>query len=186
MSEARPGSSSLPARQGAPRVFISSTSEDLEPYRAKASAAANAAGLLPIMMEYFTASGARPPLAACLAKVDECDVLVVIVAHRYGWKPKGGRGKSVTWLECLKAVDAGQEVLAFLVDDQCDWPPELRDSHRIGTVVPIASATPQLLAEAQSDTAKLGQFKEWLNGRGIRVRFSNPDDLRGKVESACG
>jgi hypothetical protein len=94
MSEARPG---------APRVFISSTSEDLEPYRARAASAANAAGLLPFMMEYFTATGARPPLGECLAKVRDCDVLVVLVAHRYGWRPEAN-GKSITWLECEEAA----------------------------------------------------------------------------------
>ena len=38
-------------------------------------------------MEYFAASGDKPPLPACLAKVAETDVLVVLVAHRYGWVP---------------------------------------------------------------------------------------------------
>jgi Sulfatase-modifying factor enzyme 1/Domain of unknown function (DUF4062)/NACHT domain len=166
------------------RVFLSSTSEDLEAYRAKARDAAIAAGLLPVMMEYFTASGARPPLGECMAKVGECDVLVVIVAHRYGWKPKGARNKSITWLECEEAVRRGIEVLAFLVDDKYDWPSSLKESHRIASAVEQGRATPQLLAEVQRDIAKLGEFKQWLNGRGIRSAFSTPDDLRGKVESA--
>jgi len=80
-------------------VFISSTSDDLEVYRAKARDAAIAAGLLPVMMEYFTASGARPPLAECMAKVNGCDVLVVIVAAKAssGWnarRPSGAAAKS--------------------------------------------------------------------------------------------
>ena len=74
-------------------VFISSTSEDLAPYRAKARDAAIAEGLFPVMMKYFTASGAHKPLTECLAKVNECDVLVGIVAHRYGWRPPGQRVK---------------------------------------------------------------------------------------------
>ncbi len=62
------------------RVFISSTSEDLKKHREAACDAAIAAGMLPAMMEYFVASGDKPPLAACLNKVSEADVLVVLVA----------------------------------------------------------------------------------------------------------
>lgn len=124
--------------QAPARVFISSTVEDLEAYRAKARDAAIAAGLLPVMMEYFTASGARRPLGECMAKVGECDVLVVIVAHRYGWKPKGARNKSITWLECDEAVRRGVEVLAFLVDEKYDWPPGMKESHRVTTALEMA------------------------------------------------
>src|SRR5664279_3125686 len=76
MSEARPGPSS-----GARRVFISSTNEDLKPhYRAAARDAALEAGFYPTMQEYFVASGEHPPLAACLKKLADADVIVVIVA----------------------------------------------------------------------------------------------------------
>jgi Domain of unknown function (DUF4062) len=74
-----------------PIVFVSSTSEDLKPYRAAARDAAIDAGCLPRMMEYFAASGDRPPLDACVAKVSEGDVLVVLVAHRFGWVPPAQR-----------------------------------------------------------------------------------------------
>ena len=45
-------------RSPVPRVFISSTSEDLETYRAAAKEAALAAGKFPVMFEYFPASSA--------------------------------------------------------------------------------------------------------------------------------
>ena len=64
------------------KVFVSSTSEDLKSHREAARDAALAAGMLPVMMEYFAARGDNPPLPACLAKVSETDVLAVIVAHR--------------------------------------------------------------------------------------------------------
>ena len=83
-------------------AFISSTSEDLKEYRVAARDAAIAAGFLPVMMEYF-AAGEGPPLGVCLDKVSPCDVVVVIVAHRYGWAPcdqPDGDAKSITWLEC--------------------------------------------------------------------------------------
>jgi hypothetical protein len=67
-------------RTGTPKVFVSSTAEDLRPYRAAARDAAIGAELLPKMMEYFVAGGDKPPLPACLDKVFEADVPVVIVA----------------------------------------------------------------------------------------------------------
>ena len=69
-----------------PSVFISSTSEDLRAYRAAARDAALRAGFFPVMMEYWTAE-ANDPLDVCLGRVDEAELLVAIVAHRYGWKP---------------------------------------------------------------------------------------------------
>jgi hypothetical protein len=148
-----------------PTVFISSTSEDLAPYRAAARDAALRAGFRPDMMEYFIAGGKTPPLSECLAKVSGSDVVVVLVAHRYGWKPSeppGDGSKSVTWLECEHAVNQGKEVLAFLVDDDHPWPPK----------------------QIQSGEPRLAEFKQWLADRRFREQFTTPEDLRGKVESA--
>ena len=95
----------------AAKVLVSSTSEDLKDYREAASKAALAAGMLPVMMEYFAASGDKPPLSACLDKVSQADVLIVIVAHRYGWVPPRqgkARHKSITWLECEQVPTARQ------------------------------------------------------------------------------
>ncbi|MCU0875173.1 MAG: DUF4062 domain-containing protein [Pirellulaceae bacterium] len=95
------------------RVFISSTAEDLAAHREAARDAAIGAGMLPIMMEYFVASGEHPPLEACLGKVSEADLLVVVVAHRYGWVPPDQGAdppKSITWLECEQAASEGKEV----------------------------------------------------------------------------
>src|SRR3954469_7652280 len=103
-----------------PVAFISSTSEDLADYRQSARDAALTARFHPEMMEYFTASGTRPPLEACLRKVAEADVVVVLVAHRYGWIPANQprkEYKSITRLECEQASKDGKEVLAFLIAD---------------------------------------------------------------------
>ena len=86
-----------------PIVFISSTYEDLTEYREKARDAVIKANCHPKMMEYFEAGG-NPPLETCLKKVRPCDVLVVILAFRYGWipekQPNPEDNKSITWLEC--------------------------------------------------------------------------------------
>ncbi|HEV3202262.1 MAG TPA: SUMF1/EgtB/PvdO family nonheme iron enzyme, partial [Bryobacteraceae bacterium] len=171
-------------RKQIPIVFVSSTSEDLKPYRQAARDSAVSARFLPEMMEYFLASGQHPPLAACLAKVAEADVLVVIVAYRYGWVPDVADPKSITWLECLEAQRLGKEVLAFLVDKDCDWTVQLRESYRVTEALETGTFTPQLPAEVQRNIAKLEEFKQWLNSLGIRAMFANPDDLRGKVEVA--
>ena len=96
-------------------------------------------------MVYFVASGDRPPLAACLAKVSEADVLCVLVAHRYGWVPPdqpAREHKSITWLECERAVGEGKEVLAFLLDDAAAWRAEYREEDAIASAVREAGRAP--------------------------------------------
>ncbi len=93
-----------------PVVFISSTCEDLKKtgHRDAARDAAIGAGFHPEMQEYWAAKD-NPPLKECLAEVAKADVLVVIVAYRFGWVPDGQRAEdprerqSITWLECEKA-----------------------------------------------------------------------------------
>lgn len=50
------------------------------------------------MSEDFTSRGARPPVQERRARVAPATFWWSIVAHRYGWKPEGGRSKSITWL----------------------------------------------------------------------------------------
>src|ERR1051325_2477690 len=114
------------------KVFISSTREDLNAYRQEARDAALKAGFRPIMFEHWSASGERPPLQACLKAISDCDLLIVLVAHRYGWVPHGqppGSYSSITRLECEEAVRRGKEVIAFVVDESAPWPAELREEY---------------------------------------------------------
>jgi hypothetical protein len=168
-----------------PVVFISSTAEDLKLFRAAARDAAVAARCLPGMQEYFAASD-NPPLSECLQRVAQADVLVVLVAHRYGWvppdQPESGC-RSITWLEVEHAVRLKKEVLAFVVDDAASWEEESKEEHalvlaaREGKVLEVAAAV-------QRNVVQLRQFKAWLNARAIRATFTNPEDLRGKVHVA--
>ena len=94
-----------------PIVFISSTAKDLAAHRDAAAKAARQAGFEDVRMEDFEAQSRKPPYAACMEKVRECDVLVVIVAHRYGWVPEdqpGKQAKSITWLECEEMLRQAQ------------------------------------------------------------------------------
>jgi hypothetical protein len=168
-----------------PTVFISSTSEDLKPYRDAARDAAIGAGLLPVMMEYFVATGG-PSLPECLRKVSQADEVVAIVAHRYGWVPPdqpAGEYKSITWLECEHAEREGKRVLGFLVGPATDWPVQLKESYRVTAAMDDGTFTPALAEEVQRNIANLAKFKQHLS-RNIRPTFRNPDDLRGKIESA--
>ncbi len=84
-----------------PRVFVSSTAEDLRGdespggttgaatglFRAAARDAVLRAGCHPEMQEYWVAKD-NPPLKECLERVEGADVLVVVVAHWYGWEPE--------------------------------------------------------------------------------------------------
>jgi hypothetical protein len=118
-----------------PIVFISSTSEDLKDHREQAAKAAQANGFFPLMMEYFAPNGQTPSLPACLEKVAEAEVVIVLVAHRYGWvpdNPANAAHKSITWLECEHAQNVTKkEVLAFIVDPDYDWPDRLREDYRL-------------------------------------------------------
>jgi len=171
----------------APRLFISSTVEDLRPYREKARDAALEAGFMPVMQEYFAAQGKYPPLSACLQKVDTCDVLAAVVAHRHGWTPPvdGAPGiKSITRLECEQARNSGKDVLVFLVDPEYEWPLELREEGRVSVALQKGGYTPELPAEVQRNMASLQDFKTWLAGLGFRKVYTTPDNLAAGLAQA--
>lgn len=79
------------------KVFLSSTFRDNEERRKLVIKAITQLGMVPIGMELFEARE-EPPLEVCLEKVKEADVLVGVLAWRYGWIPPG-QSKSVTELE---------------------------------------------------------------------------------------
>ena len=174
-----------------PVVFISSTCEDLEKtkYRSAARDAALGAGFYPEMLEYWEAKD-NPPLDECLERVDGADVLVVIVAERFGWVPEGqdakdaNERKSITWLECERAKKNGRDILAFLVDEDYDWPAERREEYRVTEAIGKNEFTPELGNDVQWRVNRLKEFKAWLNNRAVRVTFTTPEDLRGKVVEA--
>ena len=153
----------MPYSRHLPTVFISSTVEDLKPYRQAARDAAVHAGFQVEMMEYLLPGGRHPPREACKAKVAEADLVVTIVAHQYGWVPDETDARSIIWLQCLEARRLGMEVLAFVVDKHRDWPVEWKEPSRI---------------------ARLADFEEWLTGLGICASFRTPEVLREQVELA--
>ena len=69
------------------------------------------AGMVWHGMEIFTAS-THPTVEECLRSVREADLLVGIIARRYGWEPDGQ--KSITEME----YEAAEERLMFLIDSK--------------------------------------------------------------------
>jgi hypothetical protein len=103
----KPTSSDTPR---AYKVFVSSTYLDNTERRKIVQDAVTMAGMVWHGMEIFTA-GTRPTVEECVRLVKEADLLVGIIAWRYGWQPEG-QEKSITELE----YDAAEERLMFQKD----------------------------------------------------------------------
>ncbi len=75
------------------RVFLSSTAQDLVDYRSVADDTILRLSQESVAMERF---GPLPgePVAECERKARESDVVVCIVAHRYGFVPEKGGGEA--------------------------------------------------------------------------------------------
>lgn len=157
-----------PAKQ-TNHIFVSSTSVDLQEYRAKVTETVLQLESVPVDMKFF---GAAPewPLAECIARAKSADALIAIVANRYGWRPtleQGGDGKkSVTWYEVDAALAAGKPVFGFIADPKIVWnepaEPEDEDAQR-----------------------SLAEFKTFLRSRLVVVNsFTTPDDLRAWVATS--
>ncbi len=91
-------------------MFVSSTYLDNEERREVVRDAIERAGMLPVGMERFAADTA-PSLEVSLRQAKTCDVLVGILAHRYGTIPDGEE-RSITEQE----HDALSECLVFEID----------------------------------------------------------------------
>jgi formylglycine-generating enzyme required for sulfatase activity len=151
-----------PDRGPTPRVFISYTGEDLREHAKAAKRAVRRHQWIAVDHVDWSARG-LPSLEWCREQVRSCDVLVVLVAHRYGWVPskeEGGDGeRSVVWWEVEEAKAHGLEVLAFLVDKDADW--KLKFVEALAD--PVAGE-------------RLGRLKAVLNAT-VRPTFSDPDSV---------
>jgi hypothetical protein len=162
-------------------IFLSSTSEDLGDYRIKVGEVLERFRQATLRMESF---GARPeaPLTACREQVRSCDVLIVLVGHRYGWIPseaEGGDGlKSITWWEVEWALEAGKPVYAFLVDPQAAWTgPREQDAL-------AAAATEADGLAVWRAVRSLQRFRHFLERQTTRATFASPDQLASRVATS--
>ncbi len=101
------------------KVFLSSTALDLVAHRQVADDTILRLSQETILMERF---GPQPgtPVAECERLARESDIVLCIVAHRYGFVPEKGKG-SITRREVEAAQAEDREVLVFLVADGYPW-----------------------------------------------------------------
>ncbi len=108
------------------KVFVASTYRDNIGRRKIVQDAIATAKMVWHGMEIFTAS-TRPTVEECLRYAQEADVLVGIIAWRYGWIPEGC-DKSITEMEYEAATERLMFVLdrhlPVIVEEEFDFEPE--------------------------------------------------------------
>jgi hypothetical protein len=161
------------------KVFLSSTAQDLVAHRQVADDTILRLSAESVVMERF---GPLPgePVAECERKARESDVVVCIVAHRYGFVPEKGRG-SITRREVEAAKDAGKDVLVWIVADDQPWT-EKKEQDLIAD--PIVFADPARVAETVEGVRGLSEFKTWLRAHFVCDSFTTPDDLGRRIAIA--
>ena len=108
------------------KVFVSSTFEDMIPYRNAVVEAITSLEHLPIGMEHF-ASSPDKSLDVCLSDVRRCNIYVLLIGMRYG-SIDNDTGKSYTELEYEEALRCNIPVLAFIMDEnECPVLPKFFD-----------------------------------------------------------
>ena len=161
------------------KVFLSSTAQDLVAYRKVADDTILRLFQQAVVMERF---GALPgeAVAECERMARACDVLVCIVAHRYGFVPDKGKG-SITRREVEAAKAAGRAVLVWIVADDQPWT-EKKEQDLLTD--PTVLADPARVAEVAEGVQALLDFKTWLRASFVCDAFTTPDDLGRKIAVA--
>lgn len=141
--------------------MISSTARDLPEHRKEVMDACLRQGMFPIMMEHLPASDDEA-IPASLRMVDEAEIYLLILAHRYGYVPKANDPKqiSVTEHEYNRAVERKLPILTFVMHE--DHPVKAAD------------------VEKGEGAVKLETFKN-LALLKVTNFFISPPDLRAHV-----
>ncbi|MGA8728938.1 MAG: DUF4062 domain-containing protein [Terracidiphilus sp.] len=173
------------------RIFVSSSFEDLREHRAAAIRVLRQLGHEVLAMEDLIAASAAP-LAKVLEMVDRSEAYVGIFAWRYGYVPgrspdplevppppaliniPGAKyGKtSITHYEYLRAVQRTLPVMAFLLDEQCAWPPQLIDGFDTASTAAPANAN------------EIRELRQTLQMERVVSWFTTPTDLEARVSAA--
>jgi O-acetyl-ADP-ribose deacetylase (regulator of RNase III) len=156
------GNAGVPAPEPArsDSVFVSSTSNDLQPYRQAVEKVVSGLGLKFIGMEDFGAS-AEAPATLIRRKVDESDHYVGIIGMRYGYVDPGS-GLSMTELEYRQAVASRKDIFLFVMDKD-------------------APITAGMVETDPQGYAKLLEFRGRIMKAHTCGLFNGPEDLSKKV-----
>jgi uncharacterized protein DUF4062 len=158
------------------KIFLASTAQDLVAHRKVADDTILRLSQDAVVMERF---GPMPgePVEECERKARESDVVVCIVAHRYGFVPEKGRG-SITRREVEAAKGAGKDVLVWIVADDHPWTEKKEQDLLID---PTVVTDPLRVVEVTAGVAALVDFKAWLRQTFVCDTFTTPDDLGRKI-----
>jgi tetratricopeptide (TPR) repeat protein len=161
------------------KVFLSSTAQDLVAYRQVADDTILRLSQEAVVMERF---GPLPgePVEECERKARESDIVICIVAHRYGFGPEKGRG-SIPQREVEAAKAEGRDVLVFIIADDYPWT-EKKEQDLLTD--PTVLADPARIAEVVEGVAALNTFKAWLRKTFVCDTFTTPDELGKKIAIA--
>jgi Domain of unknown function (DUF4062) len=151
-----------PTSARSPRVYVSSTYQDLKDCRDAIRSALRRMGLDDIAMETYTA-GEERPVDRCLDDVRSADIYIGVLAWRYGFVPAGGH-TSITELEYRAAGEAGIPRLIFVLDSDAPWPRSAMDK----------------------DSARIEAFRDHVRDAHLCDPFTSTEDLRAKVAEAVG
>ncbi len=127
-------------------------------------------------MESF---GADPgaPLDVCRQKVQQAELVVVIVAHRYGWVPTAREGgddyRSITWHEVEAA--GGRPVFVYLVDPAYEWP-HGRETDRVAE-----ARSPEEAVAVWKNVLALRELRSFLSDKRVRSTFTSAENLATQV-----
>ncbi|WEV74241.1 DUF4062 domain-containing protein [Bifidobacterium sp. ESL0798] len=95
------------------QVFVSSTSKDLKDHRAKVLSALQGRDLIPVGMEQFSSSG-TPQEQYIRQQLQDSDLVVLILAGRYGDPVGRLKNMSYTEYEYRMAKSLGKPVIPFI------------------------------------------------------------------------
>jgi hypothetical protein len=144
------------------RIFVASSYEDLQNHREAATRAILTSGNISEDMLLWPASD-YPPLEVSLDKVRTCDLLILLIAHRYGAPPEG-KSVSITELEFREAIARGIPVLAFSVDPTYAWPP-----NHVETDAPTRERLRKFIIEV----SKRVTIKQFTSPESLEVAITN-------------
>ena len=172
------------------RIFVSSSFEDLKEHRAAAIRVLRQLGHEVLAMEDMIA-GSAAPLTKVLEMVDRSEAYVGVFAWRYGYIPKRAAEPpvpaatkipvvegavdgetSITHYEYLRAVQRKLPVMAFLLDEQSPWPPQLIDGFD------------KTRAQAPASADKIRALRQLLQQERVVSWFTTPTDLEARVSAA--
>jgi formylglycine-generating enzyme required for sulfatase activity len=184
----------VPNSKGQPTVYVSSTFIDLEGHRAALKTALEKARYDVECMEKYTAFDQRP-LDRCLADVATTDVYVLLIAHRYGYRPleNNPQRRSITQLEYEQASRHNKPRLVFTIHSDHDWKPKWIDSGEDGTDLAAFRAeveashgvgsftTPDQLASLVLQALQALRPPS-LDSGSLRTRIYTPADLQSWVD----